>query len=73
MKITFEQDPHNELKGQNVLIVRDSLEKVAGLFKLDEESATDMLKECRKILFQQRQQRPKPDRDDKIVTAWNGK
>lgn len=67
------QDPHDELKSQNVLIVRESLERVAGIFELDESKAMEMLEESRKILFQQRQLRPKPHRDDKIVTAWNGK
>lgn len=66
------QDPHEELKGKNVLIVRGSLEKTAEKFKLEKDRAAELLGGCREKLFQQRQLRPRPHRDDKILTAWNG-
>lgn len=55
-----------------MLIVRQSLEKTAGVFELEESKAAELLGECRKKLFEQRLQRPKPHRDSKILTAWNG-
>ena len=55
-----------------MLIVRGSLEKAAEKFKLERDRAAELLRECREKLFQQRQLRPKPHRDDKILTAWNG-
>ena len=67
------QDPHKELTGQNVLIVRGSMEKTATTFNLEEAKAAELLKDCRERLFKHRQERPKPHRDDKILTAWNGK
>ena len=66
------QDPHKELTGQNVLIVRGSLEKTAAEFKLEASQARQLLAECRELLFSERLKRPKPHRDDKILTAWNG-
>ena len=67
------QDPHGELKGQNVLIVRGSLEDTAQHFSLGVEETRELLGKCRGVLFAERQKRPKPHRDDKILTAWNGK
>ena len=66
------QDPHGELTDQNVLIVRGSVEKTAEHFKLSVPDTEELLSQCREQLAWARQQRPKPHRDDKIVTAWNG-
>ncbi len=66
------QDPHGELKGKNVLIVRGSLEKTAVEFSLEVSRVKQLLKECREKLYDVRQGRPRPHRDDKILTAWNG-
>ena len=49
------------------------MEKTAGVFELQQDRVVELLEECRQCLFAQRQQRPKPHRDDKILTAWNGK
>ena len=37
-----------------------------------QEKAEQLLTGSRKILFDTRAKRPRPARDDKIVTAWNG-
>ena len=66
------QDPHGELTGQNVLIVRGSLEKTAEEFKMEVSQTKELLARCRETLYAERQKRPKPHRDDKILTAWNG-
>ena len=71
--VSSRQDPHGELKGQNVLIVRKSVKDAADKFGLEEEKVRQLLSQSRVILFQQRQNRPKPHRDDKILTSWNGK
>ena len=55
-----------------MLIVKGSLEKTAGQFSLDVPQTKQLLAECREKLYTARQQRPKPHRDDKILTAWNG-
>ena len=69
----FLKDPHGELTGQNVLIVRGSVEETADHFKLSVPITEQLLSQAREQLTQVRQDRPKPQRDDKILTAWNGK
>lgn len=66
------QDPHDELKNQNVLIVNKSLEETAEHFKLEVNKTKQILEECRKILYDVRQTRPKPHLDTKILSSWNG-
>ncbi|KAJ4443022.1 hypothetical protein ANN_04672 [Periplaneta americana] len=66
------QDPHDELKNQNVLIALDSEEETAEKAKLDVETVREALKEGREILYEARQKRPRPHLDDKMLTAWNG-
>ncbi len=55
-----------------MLIVRGSLEKTAVEFSLEVPRVRQLLKECRDRLYDVRQGRPRPHRDDKILTAWNG-
>jgi uncharacterized protein YyaL (SSP411 family) len=66
------QDPHDELKNQNVLIAVGSEEETAEKLKLDVATVRAALKEGREILYEARQKRPRPHRDDKMLTAWNG-
>ncbi|XP_046422311.1 spermatogenesis-associated protein 20 isoform X1 [Neodiprion fabricii] len=66
------QDPHGELKGQNVLIVYGSLAETAEHFDLSFEDVNNYLQKAREILYQVRLKRPRPHLDDKIVTSWNG-
>ncbi|XP_071954098.1 spermatogenesis-associated protein 20-like [Antedon mediterranea] len=70
--VDFDQDPHGELKGQNVLIIRGNLAKTADHLGIDKESAATSLYKAKDILFQARLQRPRPHLDDKMITAWNG-
>jgi uncharacterized protein YyaL (SSP411 family) len=53
-----ELDPHGEFTGRNVLYLADA------------EAAAGLAQE-RAALFAARQRRPRPQRDDKIITAWN--
>lgn len=66
------QDPHKELRGKNVLIVRGSLEESARLCDVDEAEAKEQLARAREILFEERRNRPPPHLDTKMITAWNG-
>ena len=67
------QDPHGELKNQNVLIIHGSVEETAAEFGLSEEECEEVLQKGRELLFEERKNRPRPHLDDKMVTAWNGK
>lgn len=66
------QDPHDELKQQNVLMVRGSVEETARHFVLSKSQVTEILDKCKSKLYDVRQTRPKPHLDDKMLTSWNG-
>lgn len=67
------QDPHDELKNQNVLIEHGSMEETGSEFGLSGEDCETALTKARQILFEARKKRPRPHLDDKMLTAWNGK
>ncbi|XP_064179303.1 spermatogenesis-associated protein 20 isoform X1 [Anguilla rostrata] len=67
-----EQDPHGELQGQNVLIVRYSVELTAAKFGLSVEKAEEVLAAGREKLAQVRKGRPPPHLDTKMLSSWNG-
>eukprot|EP00889_Picochlorum_renovo_P006708 jgi/Picre1/33738/NNA_001217.t1 len=65
-------DPHQEFIGTNVLYQAISVEDLAerraiSVGQMDEELST-----MRKILYDARNKRPRPHRDEKIISAWNG-
>ncbi|XP_050295633.1 spermatogenesis-associated protein 20 [Anthonomus grandis grandis] len=66
------QDPHKELKNKNVLSCFGSYELTARHFNISVDELKNILEKSHEILYQERQQRPKPDTDTKIVTSWNG-
>lgn len=66
------QDPHDELKNQNVLFVKESFEDTALKFSLNPTEIREIVEKCRTLLYKERQKRPRPHLDDKIVAAWNG-
>lgn len=68
----FLQDPHGELKGQNVLIIRGSAEKTAAKFGLSMDVFRELLKTALSTMREARQGRPRPHLDDKMLAAWNG-
>ncbi len=65
-------DPHGEFPGKNVLRQLRPLVRTAEQFKLMPADAETKLLDCLEKLRVARTQRPRPHRDDKIVTAWNG-
>lgn len=59
-------------EGSNILNVKDSVEEVARSLGMTSASAEQVLDAARQKLFDLRESRIKPDRDEKILTAWNG-
>jgi hypothetical protein len=59
-------------EGENILNVTRSLSEVAAAEQVTVEELGASLDRARRILFAHREQRVKPARDEKILTAWNG-
>jgi uncharacterized protein YyaL (SSP411 family) len=59
-------------EGHNILNIHESLEDVARRNETNVENLRIALEQSRQKLFDIREQRIKPGRDEKILTAWNG-
>ena len=59
-------------EGKNILHVTRSLENVAASANIDQIELRETIAGSRQKLFALRERRVKPDRDEKILTAWNG-
>ena len=68
----IEHDPRGELKGKNVLFEAYSIAETAAQFKTPEPEIRRTLDSARAKLLEVRAHRPRPMRDDKTLTAWNG-
>ena len=64
--------PRGHIEGRNVLHINESVEKLAEAENIPIFEADHILRKGRETLLQVREKRPKPDRDEKIITAWNG-
>ena len=58
--------------GLNILHLTAPLDDLAAETGLSPEELTQRLERIRQILFEARAQRPRPARDEKILTDWNG-
>jgi uncharacterized protein YyaL (SSP411 family) len=65
-------DPHKEFINKNILIKRHSTAEAAKQFELSESVTDEKLTTARQRLLAARAKRPRPNLDDKILTAWNG-
>ena len=65
-------DPHGEFKGLNILSRRLAPRDFAKEIGQPSETLEKLLANARERLFRRREKRPRPHRDDKILTAWNG-
>ena len=59
-------------EGRNIFYVSQSLSDVAKKLNLDISLAKKLLDSARETLYQTRERRPLPLRDEKILSAWNG-
>jgi uncharacterized protein len=66
------QDPQQEFTGKNLLYVARPTEEVAKEIGATNEGVVAILNRARLRMFEARVQRPRPHRDDKVLTAWNG-
>jgi uncharacterized protein len=68
----FDVTDGGNFEGQNILHVNASLADVAEKNNLSLEDARASIEASRRKLFDLRELRVKPGRDEKILTAWNG-
>ena len=65
-------DPHGEFGGRNILYRARSIEETAAHFGIRPDQADAILRKASAKLLERRSARPRPHRDDKILTSWNG-
>jgi uncharacterized protein len=68
----YDVTPEGNFEGKNILHVSRTEEEIAREFQISVERLQTVLSRCRKTLLGERAKRVRPDRDDKILTAWNG-
>jgi len=66
------EDPQGEFPRKNVLSLVRRVDEAAKEFKKPVPEIERILEESGKKLFEARLKRPRPHRDDKILTDWNG-
>jgi uncharacterized protein YyaL (SSP411 family) len=65
-------DPQQEFTGKNLLYTARGIADVARETGRDPQAVAEALTRARMTLFAARERRPRPHRDDKILTGWNG-
>src|SRR3954467_7613535 len=65
-------DPQQEFTGKNLLYVARSIDDIAKETGTSADAVVDLLHAARLKMFKERLGRPRPQRDDKILAAWNG-
>ena len=71
-KFFYDISEEGNFEGKNILHVTYTREAAAGALKISADELEDILERGRKRLFEEREKRIKPFRDEKVLTAWNG-
>jgi uncharacterized protein YyaL (SSP411 family) len=65
-------DSAGNFEGKTVLTLSRSVESLAEEYDPEESEVEEQLDEARTKLFEAREERPQPRRDEKILAGWNG-
>lgn len=57
--------------GNNILIIKDNIEKTAEKYKLTNDQLQEKIDKLSSKVFKEREKRIKPGLDDKVLTSWN--
>lgn len=68
----FREEATGRITGNNIPHMRKSLDQVALTLGISEEDARSIVERARGKLFEAREKRIHPHKDDKILTDWNG-
>jgi len=68
----FDVTQNGNFEGQNILHVVTTFDDVATKHRVTSDRVREVIKTGRQKLFDVREQRVKPGRDEKVLTAWNG-
>ncbi|PYS99639.1 MAG: thioredoxin domain-containing protein [Acidobacteria bacterium] len=68
----YDVSAEGNFEGQNILHVSYTAEAAAKALKIETEELETILERSRAKLFEHRDSRVKPFRDEKILTGWNG-
>ena len=70
-KTLYGTSAEGNFEHRNILTLRRSYEEVAAEYGVDRESLVENVREIRQQLYQRREQRERPLRDEKVITSWN--
>jgi uncharacterized protein YyaL (SSP411 family) len=68
----YDVSDDGNFEGKNILNVPFTIDAAAGALKIESDELEAILKRGRRLLFTERERRVKPNRDEKVITAWNG-
>jgi uncharacterized protein YyaL (SSP411 family) len=68
----FDVTPEGNFEGKNILNTKFDLGTAAAAAQMDEERYRAIIEHTKRRLFLAREDRVKPHRDEKVLTAWNG-
>jgi uncharacterized protein YyaL (SSP411 family) len=68
----YDVSEEGNFEEKNILHPILTLEQASKLFRLDIQEIGSLESHAKEKLFQEREKRPKPFRDEKILTSWNG-
>ncbi len=68
----YDVSEEGNFEEQNILNVKNTLAETAVVLRITPEKLQTVLETSRNKLFNEREKRIKPFRDEKVLTAWNG-
>jgi hypothetical protein len=68
----FKEEASGERTGSNILYLKMPLRELARSYGMSAEEFEDRIERSRKKLFDVRERRVHPHKDDKVLTDWNG-